>query len=146
MCKQTLKDVDHSKEIKNLKKEINTLSDTIDIENKTLISLEEEVENLTTKKIIFDEYEKEILKKERLMLEVEKKNLEINGLNTKLEKWAENKEKLENNTEIDKKILTLNSTIDILNNTKDRLVREIESNKSTIENGEINVKDRLDKN
>ena len=145
MCKQTLKDVDHSKEIKNLKKEINTLSDTIDIENKTLISLEEEVENLTTKKIIFDEYEKEILKKERLMLEVEKKNLEINGLNTKLEKWAENKEKLENNTEIDKKILTLNSTIDILNNTKDRLVREIESNKSTIENGEINVKDRLDK-
>ncbi len=141
-CKQTLKDVDHTNEIKNLEKEIKVLITTIESEDKILQNLQNEVESLTTKKTIFDEYEKEILKKERLMLEVDKKNLDIKELNRKLEKWVDNKEKLENNTKIDKKLLTLNSTLDILNNTKDSLVREIEYNKNTIKNGESNIKDR----
>ena len=141
-CKQTLKDVDHTNEIKNLEKEIKVLITTIESEDKILQNLQNEVESLTTKKTIFDEYEKEILKKERLMLEVDKKNLDIKELNRKLEKWVDNKEKLENNTKIDKKLLTLNSTLDILNNTKDTLVREIEYNKNTIKNGESNIKDR----
>ena len=145
MCKQTLKDVDHTKEIKNLKKEIEVLMTKIDSEDKILERLENEVENLTTKKTIFGEYEKEILKKERLMLEVDKKNLEIKELNIKLEKWVQNKEKLENNSKVDKKILTINSTIDVLNNTKDTLLREIEYNKNTIETGDSNVKDRENK-
>ena len=141
-CKQTLKDVDHTNEIKNLEKEIKVLITTIESEDKILQNLQNEVESLTTKKTIFDEYEKEILKKERLMLEVDKKNLDIKELNRKLEKWVDNKEKLENNTKIDKKLLTLNSTLDVLNNTKDTLVREIEYNKNTIKNGESNIKDR----
>jgi len=141
-CKQTLKDVDHTNEIKNLEKEIKVLITTIESEDKILQNLQNEVESLTTKKTIFDEYEKEILKKERLMLEVDKKNLDIKELNRKLEKWVNNKEKLENNTKIDKKLLTLNSTLDVLNNTKDTLVREIEYNKNTIKNGESNIKDR----
>ena len=76
-CKQTLKDVDHSDEIERLKKEIDLLLKNVELDENKLKKLEQSVESLNTKKLIFDEYEKETLKKERLILEVGQKDLEI---------------------------------------------------------------------
>ena len=135
-CKQPLKDVDHTPEIESLKKEINTLNTTIENEETKLIKLNEVVENITTKKIIFDDYERELLKKERVVLEIGKKELEINKIKEKLKKWESNKNKLEENANLDKKILTTDSKLDVLKSDKDNLIREIEGNTNKIKNSE----------
>ena len=135
-CKQPLKDVDHTPEIESLKKEISTLNTTIENEETKLIKLNEVVENITTKKIIFDDYEKELLKKERVVLEIGKKELEINKIKEKLKKWESNKNKLEENANLDKKILTTDSKLDVLKSDKDNLIREIEGNTNKIKNSE----------
>ena len=133
MCKQNLKDVDHTEEINNLKIQSKKLLENIELEEKKLKVLDTNIEDLNNKKIVFDEYEKEILKKERLVLEIAQKDLTINKIENKLNKWKENKEKLENNSKVEKEILTLNSSIDKHTNQKDNLVRDIEYNKNTIE-------------
>ena len=94
------------------------------------------MENITTKKIIFDDYEKELLKKERVVLEIGKKELEINKIKEKLKKWESNKNKLEENANLDKKILTTDSKLDVLKSDKDNLIREIEGNTNKIKNSE----------
>ena len=144
-CKQPLKDVDHTTEIESLKKEVNTLNTLIKNQQIKLTNLNEDVENITTKKIIFDDYEKELLKKERVILEIGKKELEINKIKEKLKKWENNKNKLEENANLDKKILTIDSKLDILKSDKDTLIREIEGNVNKIKNsedliGEHNIK------
>ena len=138
-CKQPLKDVDHTAEIESLKKEVNQLTTTINKEETELTNLNEEVDNLITKKTVFDEYEKEMLKKERLILEINKKELDIRGIKNKLEEWEDNKNKLEENSEIDKKILMTDSTIDVLKTNKDSLIRDIESNNGSIKVAEDTV-------
>ena len=140
-CKQNLKDVDHTEEIKELKNEINTLSNLIEVNKQKLENLNKELEVLNTKKIIFDEYEKEMLKKERLVLEVGQKELEVEKLKNKLIKWKQNKERLENNSRIEKEILTLDSNIDVLKNKKETTFKEIEYNTNQILNCESVVKD-----
>ena len=133
LCQQNLKDVDHGKEIERLKKEIELLITDIEQGSKKLKLFNKEIEELTTKKLIFDEYEKEILKKERLVLETGQQELEIDKLKNKLVKWTNNKEILENNIKLEKKILTINSELDILNNKKENVFREIEYNKNNVE-------------
>ena len=130
MCKQTLKDVDHSEEIKRLKDEFKILTKYVKQDKEKLKSFEKIIETLNTKKLIFDEYEKEILKKERLVLEIGQKNLNIDKLSSRLKKWEENKLKLEKNNNIDKKTMTIKSEIDVLDNKKDQLIKTIEENKS----------------
>tara|TARA_R110000824_G_scaffold179053_3_gene359079 strand:- start:2205 stop:4532 length:2328 start_codon:yes stop_codon:yes gene_type:complete len=130
MCKQTLKDVDHSEEIKRLKDEFKILTKYVKQDKEKLKSFEKIIETLNTKKLIFDEYEKDILKKERLVLEIGQKNLNIDKLSSRLKKWEENKLKLEKNNNIDKKTMTIKSEIDVLDNKKDQLIKTIEENKS----------------
>ena len=130
MCKQTLKEVDHSEEIKRLKDEVKILTKHVKQDKEKLNSFEKIIETLNTKKLIFDEYEKDILKKERLVLEIGQKNLNIDKLSSRLKKWEENKLKLEENNNIDKKTMTIKSEIDVLSNKKDQLIRAIEENKS----------------
>ena len=141
-CKQTLKDVDHSDEIERLKKEIDLLLKNVELDGNKLKKLEQSVESLNTKKLIFDEYEKETLKKERLILEVGQKDLEINKLKNKLSKWKNNKERLENNIKLEKEILIINSDIDIIKNKKENLFKEIEYNKNRVETLNDSTKDK----
>ena len=129
-CKQTLKDVDHTDEIKRLRKDINKLTKEVKRDEEKLKVFEDDIEILNSKRMIFDEYEKDILKKERLILEIGQKNLNIDILSTSLKKWEENKLKLERNNDIDKNIMTIKSEIDVLNNKKDQLIRIVEENKS----------------
>ena len=142
MCKQTLKDVDHTDEINKLKKEIKLINKVIDGDEKELKLLDSRIDTLNTKKILFDDYEKELLKKERLVLEVGQKELQLTKLKDSLKRWKDNKEKLENNIQIDKKILILTSSIDTLNNIKENLVREGEHNKNVIESNKTSIEEK----
>ena len=132
LCKRNLEDVDHTQEIIKLKENSKNLNKILNDENKLVTLLEEEISKLEAKKLVFDEYEKEILKKERLILEIGKKELDTNSLKDKLKKWKNNKNKLEENAELEKKILTIDSTLDILKTNKDSLIREIEGNRNRV--------------
>lgn len=133
LCKQTLKDVDHSDEIKRLENEIGSLKKEVDQDTNTLELFNKTIDKLTTKKLIFDEYEKELLKKERLVLEIGNKELSVNRLTDKLSRWESDKTKVEGNAEIEKQVLTLNSQIDILKNNNETLIREIEQNANRVQ-------------
>ena len=85
---------------------------------------------MNIKKLVFDEYEKKMLKKERLILEIDQKTLRIDKLTMRLTKWEENRAKLENNNRLDKEIMVVKSEIDILINKKEQFIRSIEENKS----------------
>jgi|TARA_R110000824_G_scaffold73868_6_gene188074 hypothetical protein len=128
LCKQGLKDVDHSDEINRLENEINSLNKETTQDTEKLELLNTTLDNLTTKKLVFDEYEKELLKKERLVLEIGNKELVVNRLVDKLNRWKIDKTKVEGNTQIEKKVITIDSEIDILKNNNETLIREIEHN------------------
>ena len=128
LCKRSLEDVNHKTEIKDLKYKSETLNKKIETTALKIHKLEKEVETIEAKKNIFDEYEKELLKKERLILEIRQKEFEINKVNDQLIQWKQNKDRLEQNKLIEQKILSINSVIDILTNTKDNQLREIETN------------------
>ena len=147
VCKQALKDVDHSKEIKRLKHDIDLKSKALSEDSISKEQLIGKIELLETKKTVFDEHEKEMLKKERIILEIEQKKLSINKLTLELEKFEDNKTKLNKNIELECNILTVKSEIDRLDNTKDGLIRSIESNKSrikTIDSTVITNNDRVE--
>ena len=145
MCKQTLKDVDHSEEISNLEEETKSLNLIIEDKDLEIKKLDNKIDELTTKKIVFDEYEKELLKKERLILEVGQKELGLEKLKNKLIKWKENKERLENNTKLEKQILTINSEIDVLKNKKENIFREVEYNNNRVETIENSINENQNK-
>jgi len=132
VCKQALKDVDHSDEIKRLKEEITTINQLLSDDSTVSERLIQQIEVLETKKTVLDEHEKELLKKERLILEIDQKKLNIDRLASELKKFEDNKTKLDKNSEIERNIMTVKSEIDRLDNTKDGLVRTIESNKARI--------------
>ena len=132
VCKQTLKDVDHSGEIKRLKEEIDTINQLLSDDLSVSEQLIHKIEVLETKKTVLDEHEKELLKKERLILEIDQKKLNIDKLESELKKFEDNKTKLDKNSGIERSIMLVKSEIDRLDNTKDGLVRNIESNKSRI--------------
>ena len=142
VCKQALKDVDHSDEIKLLKRDIVTINKSLigdSIINEQLVG---KIETLETKKTVLDEYEKEILKKERIILEIDQKKLSIDKLVSELERFEDNK-----NIELERNILTVKSEIDRLDNTKNGLIRSIESNKArikTIDSSVITNNDRME--
>ena len=130
VCKQTLKDIDHSKEINKLQKDVKSLEKDINKDNKDITIMNKVIDKLNTKKLIFDEYEKNMLKKERLILEIDQKKLIIEKLNDKLKRWEENKTKVEKNNQIDKEVMIIKSDIDVLNHNKEQAIRSIEENKS----------------
>lgn len=128
LCKRILADVDHSKEIKNLKKESQELNSDINKNNKSISILESTIETLESQKLVFDEYEKNMLREERLRLEIDKKELSVDKLKENLLKYNENKGRLDKNAKLDTQILTINSQLDILEASKEKLFREIEVN------------------
>ena len=133
LCKRNLEDVDHSKEINKLKIEEENLNKKIIKEENSIEKLEKEIFNSENLKDIFDEYEKSMLKKERLILEIGQKKLLIDQLQDKLTKWKDNKNKLLMNNELDKKIMVINSSLDTLMSEKDGVIREIELHKGKCE-------------
>tara|TARA_R110002020_G_scaffold214696_4_gene421784 strand:+ start:156 stop:2483 length:2328 start_codon:yes stop_codon:yes gene_type:complete len=130
VCKQPIKDVDHTEEIIKLKNNIKTLNHKTITDKENIEKLTTALENLNIKKLVFDEYEKKMLKKERLVLEIDQKTLNVDKLNIRLKKWEENKAKLEDNNRLDKEIMVVKSEIDILINKKEQFIRTIEENKS----------------
>ena len=143
MCKRELDGINHSEEINKLGTELKKLKETYKVQNidiTTKTSLINQLENI---KEVLDEYEKELLRKERVILEKKKKELIIDTIEHKLVKWNNNKQNIKRNIEVDKKIITLNSEIDKLSNTKDIKLKDIQDSKNRISTNESAINESL---
>jgi DNA repair exonuclease SbcCD ATPase subunit len=131
-CNRALEDVDHTDEIKKIKKEIEDLKKTEQKLIKDIEKKEKEELKYVTLKSEFDTYEKNKLRKARYELEVEQKQLEIDSKQLKLDRYDENKKKLEENQRIDAEIISIRTKIETANGDIKVTTKSIENHNSNI--------------
>ena len=143
-CNRALDDVDHSDEIENLKKEIESIDKLINLnkaEQDRVKNLKDGLESLKTE---FDTYEKNKLKKAKFELEVEHKQIEIDKKQSRLDKYDENKKKLEENKKIDAEVIRLRTQIETAYADIKNCNSNIEKHNNNISNMNIKIGNNLE--
>ena len=131
-CKRSLDDVDHTDEIENIKKEIETLKKEKEKNQIQFDGLKDKEKGFESLKTEFDVYERNKLRKARYELEVEQKAHEITVKQSKLDNYENNKKKLEENQKIDIEIVALRSKIETANADIRITTNSIEKNNTNI--------------
>jgi DNA repair exonuclease SbcCD ATPase subunit len=124
VCKRGLDDVDHTKEIDNLKKEATNKKNKLKEVNKILSSMIKQLTKLENLKLELDLYDKNKLIKEKKVLEIEslenarkdKKNLTM--------KYESNQKKIEHNKKVESEKLKIQSKLDITKVNKNNYLDE----------------------
>lgn len=129
-CNRKLENIDYSKEINDLMKEIQELN-KIDF-TKLLDKATEALENYKLLKQQFDTYEKNKLLKTRYELQIEQKKLEIKNKKNEISNYENNQKKLDENKKIDAKLISLKTQLDTING-------EIKTLNSEINNLNFNI-------
>lgn len=133
-CKRKLDDVDHTKEIDDLERSIDTLnSKKSNLESDINKSKETEGDFSSLKKQ-YDEYERNKLIKEKHKLEIDQLQLIIDKNKKRLDDYQTIKQKLEENQKIDGEIIAIKTRIDTLNAEIRILNNNIERSKNEIKN------------
>lgn len=114
-CNRPLDEVDHTDEIKKLKKEIKEIENLIKKNQKKLDQLLNRSKEYDNLKLEFETYEKNKLRRARYELEIEQKNHEIEVKQQRLDNYESNKKKLEDNKKIDSELIGLRSQIETAN-------------------------------
>lgn len=81
----------------------------------------------------FDEYEKNKLVRDRLLLSIESNDLKINSLKDKLEKYVKEQDKIKKNNELDSQIVKAKMRLDELISASNNLKNSIYSNNSRVD-------------
>jgi len=102
--------------------------------NDTINALLEKELYLAQVKKSFDEYEKNKLIRDKYLLSIDANNLKIENIKTKLEKYYREQNKIQENKELDSKIIKAKMRIDELQVLKIALEKEINSNNNKINN------------
>lgn len=139
-CKQSLKDVDHTEEIKNLNENVLILKK--DIEDLNGEKTKKETEELTflNLKKEYETYEREKLRKEKYQLEYDQKELDITNKQNKITEYNNNKKKLDENKKIDEEITILKVKIETEKGNIKTTTNEISTTKNKIDNSKEKIK------
>lgn len=141
-CKQSIKDVDHTEEIEQLKKDILNLSDELIKLKEKKKTKEDEDSKYSLLKKEYESYEREKLRKERYQLEFDQKQLEIDNKNNKIIEFNRNKKKLEENKKIDEEVTILKVKID----SEKGNIRSTDNEISFSKNNVVNLKNKIKNN
>jgi DNA repair exonuclease SbcCD ATPase subunit len=133
-CNRALDEVDHTDEIKKIKKEIEDIIKEIELNQNQFDLLKEQSEGFDKLKTEFEAYERNKLRKERYELEVEQKQLEIDGKQRRLDNYETNKKKLEENQKIDAEVIALKTKIETANGDIRQTNMNIEKHTNNIMN------------
>lgn len=114
-CNRALDEVDHTDEIEKIKKEIEDIIKSLELNQEQFDLLKEQSESFDKLKTEFETYERNKLRKERYELEVEQKKLEIDSKQLRLDRYEDNKKKLEDNQKIDAEVVSLRTKIETAN-------------------------------
>ena len=133
-CNRALDEVDHTDEIKKIKKEIEDIIEEIGLNQNQFDLLKEQSEGFDKLKTEFEAYERNKLRKERYELEVEQKQLEIDSKQKRLDNYENNKKKLEDNQKIDAEVIALKTKIETANGDIRQTNTNIEKHTNNITN------------
>jgi DNA repair exonuclease SbcCD ATPase subunit len=133
-CNRALDEVDHTDEIKKIKKEIEDIVKDLELNQIEFDKLKEQSESFDKLKTEFETYERNKLRKERYELEVEQKQLEIDSKQLRLDRYDDNKKKLEDNQKIDSLVTALRTQIETANADIRVTGTNIEKHKNNITN------------
>ena len=134
-CGRALEDVDHSKEINNLKKECRGLKTKLKKSGKELEVLLKEKAVLETNKELSDKLIKLELKKDKTELDLKKLRIDVKTKGDDLKKYKKSLGIIEKNKEIDSTVLGYKYKIERLEGERDTLVNNIHDAKNCISNG-----------
>jgi len=145
MCKQPLKDVDHTEEIKDNKDKLNFYEkELVDFDLKLELN-ENEISRHDSVKLEWEEYEKESLRKIKVELDIKENHIFIKEKTNLLEEWESNKSKLEENMEIEKKLISARTLIETLTAERDQLKNTITQNETDIKHKQQEILDKENK-
>lgn len=139
LCKQALKDVDHSEEINLNKVFLNELIKKIEDLDAEISSAKEEITKFEEIKIKVDEYDKTSIMIDKVELEIENLRLQLKERKDLKKKYEDNIGNIEKNKDLDSKILGSSAKIDRLGRDRDVYITRTQKNKSDIERAEDTV-------
>ena len=139
LCKQALKDVDHSEEINFNKVILNELIKKIEDLDVEISSTKEEIKKFEEIKVKVDEYDKTSIMIDKIELEIENLRLQLKERKDLKKKYEDNIGNIEKNKDLDSKILGYSAKIDRLGRDRDVYITRTQKNKSDIERAEDTI-------
>jgi len=130
LCKQPLKDVDHSEEITQNRLLLETLINEITGLDVEIEESKTEILKLDVIKTQVEEYDKKSLMLDKLNLEVDNLRLQLKEKKDLKKKYEDNIENIEKNKDLDTKILGYSSKLERLNRERDDILTKIQRNDS----------------
>ncbi len=140
LCKQPLKDVDHTEQIKQLESEIGEKEDDLEKETKNLAEITEKITILVETKEKSDKKDKLGLVRDRLEIEMESLRVDIKEKKGILKVYNKNIESIESNRNVESKILGYNQLLTNLNLERDEINKTITDLENEIKNSEGVIK------
>jgi len=145
LCKQPLKDVDNTQEIKLNQQKLKDFNQKLSELTKKLTESEKVIDEHENIKSSWSEYDKESLKKIKVELDIKENNISQKEKTILLKEWETNKNKLEENREIEKKLVSARTLIETITAERDQLKSQITSNTSSITQKEEEIVDKTTK-
>jgi len=136
LCKQPLKDVDHTDQIKELEEKINETKEILNKKTGNLLAIGEILSKLAEEKTKSDNKDKKSLIKDRLEVELDRLRVDVKEKKNILKEYEKNEGAIDTNRSLDSKILGYNQLITNLNLERDQLITSITESRSSIENSE----------
>ena len=145
LCKQPLKDVDNTQEIKDNQQKLKDFNQKLSELTDKLTESEKVIGEHENIKSSWSEYDKESLKKIKVELDIKENTISQKEKTILLKEWETNKNKLEENREIEKKLVSARTLIETITAERDQLKSQITSNTSTITQKEEEIVDKTTK-
>ena len=145
LCKQPLKDVDNTQEIKDNQQKLKDFNQKLSELTYKLTESEKVIGEHENIKSSWSEYDKESLKKIKVELDIKENTISQKEKTILLKEWETNKNKLEENREIEKKLVSARTLIETITAERDQLKSQITSNTSTITQKEEEIVDKTTK-
>jgi DNA repair exonuclease SbcCD ATPase subunit len=139
LCKQALKDVDHSEDIANNKLALEELIKNIKDLDTEIDETKKEIEKFDKIKEQVDDYDKKSIMIDKIGLEMENLRLQLKEKKDLKKKYEDNVGNIEKNKDLDSKILGYNAKLDRLNRERDGYLSRVQRNKSDIERAEDTI-------
>ncbi len=130
LCKQPLKDVDHTEQIRQLESEVGEKEVELEKETKNLAEVTEKITILVETKEKSDKNDKLGLVRDRLEVEMESLRVDIKEKKGILKMYQRNIKSIESNREVDSKVLGYTQLLSNLNIERDGINKSISGNPS----------------
>jgi len=139
LCKQPLKDVDHSEEISKNKLALEEAIKNIKELDVEITQAKTEITKLDVIKSQAEEWDKKSLMLDKLNLEIDNLRLILKEKKDLKKKYEDNVENIEKNKDLDTKILGYSSKIERLNRERDEILNSNQRNNSEILKSEESI-------